>query len=196
MEIVIYRGTTPTLKCILPAELTQNIIKDIWLTFKFIDIRTGKSDRIDYYLSEGQMQLNENVLSLKFTQEMTLNFKPHDYKLDLRILLINGSAIALKNKKVVKIINVLNDDYMGEKIVSLVLSDSKDIEFESTFNNISDTFEADFNTIDIVEANNYVDLINKPTINGETVVGDKTLEDYHLESLNSEEIISLWNDVK
>lgn len=196
MGIVIYRGTTPTLKCILPTQLTADIIKEIWLTFKFIDMRTGQTNRIDYYLSDGQMALNENVLSLKFTQEMTLAFKTHDYKLDLRILLVDGSAIALKNKKVVKIINVLNDEFMGDKTVSLVLSSNKEIEFETTFNDISDSFDADFDTVNIVEVNDYLKLLNKPTINGEIVVGDKTLEDYHLDDLSDDEIVSIWNDIK
>ena len=114
MSLTIYRGTTPTLKCILPADLTANIIQEIWLTFKFIDIRTGQTDKIDYFLSDGSLTLNENILALNFTQKQTLRFLPHEYKLDVRILLKNNSAIALKEKKTVKIIDVLNDGLMGE----------------------------------------------------------------------------------
>lgn len=69
MNLEIYRGTTPTLKCILPTDLTADIIQEIWLTFKFIDIRTGQTDKIDYFLSDGSLTLNENVLALNFTQK-------------------------------------------------------------------------------------------------------------------------------
>ena len=59
MDITIYRGTTPTLKCILPTDLTADIIQEIWLTFKFIDIRTGQTDKIDYFLSDGSSYWNK-----------------------------------------------------------------------------------------------------------------------------------------
>lgn len=80
-----------------------------------------------------------------------------------------------------------------EKIITLVLSDTTNIEFESTFNDIPTNFEADFNTVQAIESNDYLKLMNKPKINGEVVEGDKTLEQYHLESLSTEEIIHMWN---
>ena len=68
-------------------------------------------------------------------------------------------------------VDVLLNESTGEeeKIITLVLSDTKNIEFESTFNDIPSSFEADFDTIQIIEQNDYLKLINKPKINGEVV---------------------------
>lgn len=93
-------------------------------------------------------------------------------------------------------VDVLLNESTGEeeKIITLVLSDTKNIEFESTFNDIPSSFDADFDTIQIIEQNDYLKLINKPKINGEIVEGDKTLEQYHLENLSAEEIMHMWNE--
>ena len=71
-------------------------------------------------------------------------------------------------------VDVLLEQSTGEeKIITLVLSNTTNIEFESTFNDIPTSFEADFNTIQAIESNDYLKLINKQKINGAIVEGDK-----------------------
>lgn len=200
MAISIYRGTTPTLSCILPTELTDKTIAEVWLTFKFINKQTLRCDQIDYYLSKGNLTLKGNLLSLRFTQEDTLRFKPVDYKLDIRLLLNNGNAMALKTKKIIHIIDVLKNgviesDGIGQnEIIPVILSDNNNMEFKTLFNDIQQTFDVGLNAQTVISGD-YNDLLNKPQINGVVLEGNKTFADLHFTSLQPDQIEDIWNEL-
>lgn len=64
--------------------------------------------------------------------------------------------------------------------IEFEIQDSNSLEFD-----LSDPQSLEFSTSDIIEvrqSGDYPDLTNKPSINGVTLIGDKTTEDLHIEA--------------
>ena len=198
MGISIYRGTTPTIKCILPALINIDSVKEICLTLRCRKtLYTPYYTDYNYFLSTNQLKLEDNVVSLAFSQEMTLALFPTKHKLDIRILLKNDCALALKEKQTVEVKDVLNDGMLVEggttKIQTLVLSNDVSEEFDGYFNDETQEFEAQFGVLyNAGGTSNYNSLENKPMINGVTLQGDLTLEDLGILDIPSELIEEMW----
>lgn len=193
MAISIYRGTTPTLKIILPSDMTEDTVLEAWLSFRPSRDNCIKR-QIDYYLTEKQLTLNSNVLALNFSQNGTLKFAPGTYRVDLRILLTNKSALAIKHKKLINVIDVLKDGVIGGdelKDYTLVAT-NKAQEFDVLFNEETMTFDADFG-LEVNAVSSYKTLLDKPSINGVELIDDKSFEDLGLEALDEMDIYDLWN---
>lgn len=104
MSIQIYRGTTPTIYCNLPEDIDPAMIAEVWMT-----IAHGKKYCLDFSLDEGTLHLNGRTLSVRLTQEETLSMKPHECNLGLRLLLTDGTALAIKRPVDVEVIDVTKD---------------------------------------------------------------------------------------
>lgn len=201
MAISIYRGTTPTLRCILPEELTDKSIAEVWITLKFFDRATLHRDQIDYFLSKGEFSLSGNVITLAMSQDDTLRLHPNDYRLDIRILLSNGSAVALKQKKTIHVIDVLKDGRIEiegisqNRIIPVVLSDKNSTEFTAIFNEAQQTFNAELGTQIVVGSGDYNDLTNRPQINGVTLEGNLSFEDLGFYSIQPDMVKDIWDEI-
>ena len=55
-----------------------------------------------------------------------------------------------------------------------------DVIFKAKFKTMN-KLDADLGQITKVSTSDYEELYNKPILNGETIIGDKTGEDYHLQ---------------
>ena len=55
-----------------------------------------------------------------------------------------------------------------------------DDDLQVSFNTVNESFVCDFGEIQTVTSVNYESLFNKPSINGVTLIGNKTGEDLHL----------------
>ena len=201
MAISIYRGTTPILRCILPEELTDKSIAEVWITLKFFDRATLHRDQIDYFLSKGEFSLSGNVITLAMSQDDTLRLHPNDYRLDIRILLSNGSAVALKQKKTIHVIDVLKDGRIEiegisqNRIIPVVLSDKNSTEFTAIFNEAQQTFNAELGTQIVVGSGDYNDLTNRPQINGVTLEGNLSFEDLGFYSIQPDMVKDIWDEI-
>ena len=86
------RGTTPTLTIKLNGMMVEDL-KTIWVTFKQKDIVLTKTE------ADVGKDIEENALTVPFTQEDTLAFKSGNVKVQIRALLEDGTtAIASKIK--------------------------------------------------------------------------------------------------
>lgn len=201
MAISIYRGTTPILRCILPEELTDKSIAEVWITLKFFDRATLHRDQIDYFLSKGEFSLSGNVITLAMSQDDTLRLHPNDYRLDIRILLSDGSAVALKQKKTIHVIDVLKDGRIEiegisqNRIIPVVLSDKNSTEFTAIFNEAQQTFNAELGTQIVVGSGDYNGLTNRPQINGVTLEGNLSFEDLGFYSIQPDMVKDIWDEI-
>jgi len=97
--VIITRGTTPEITCVLPYELQIESISEIWISIS----QTG-AILVDRKLSNGGIIISDHNLLIRLTQEETLSFKTSDVaKCGVRLLLHDGTAMASKIIEVVTI---------------------------------------------------------------------------------------------
>ncbi len=86
--MIIARGTTPTIECVIPEELPLDTAKEIWVT-----IKQGGTIVVDRTLTSSGVTIGENTIFIKLTQEETLQFNNMTKTIiGLRILLNDDNA--------------------------------------------------------------------------------------------------------
>lgn len=95
--MIVTRGTTPELFCVIPAEISVDNIKEIW-----ISIAQMGEIIVDRKLSDGGVIINVLNLTFRLTQEDSLKFKTFSPAYcGVRILLNDGTALASKKEEVI-----------------------------------------------------------------------------------------------
>ena len=96
----MYRGTTPTLKFTINAEVDLTAIEEVWITFNL------SSEQITYTKDDVIIDPVDNTISLELSQEDTLRFNKREIEVQLRFLMDDGKAYAspIKNLVVNKIL--------------------------------------------------------------------------------------------
>lgn len=94
--MTITRGTTPELFCVIPAEISVDNVKEIWISIA----QTGEVI-IDRKLSDGGIVINVPNLTFRLTQEESLKFRTFSSAYcGVRILLNDGTALASKKEEI------------------------------------------------------------------------------------------------
>lgn len=88
MAISIYRGTTPTVQFQLPDDIPAEYVAEAWMTFA-----RGKTILFDFSMDNGDLIMNGNTLSHRFSQEETLSVKAQSCEIGIRLLMTDGSAL-------------------------------------------------------------------------------------------------------
>ena len=84
----MYRGTTPTISFTLSSDIDLNSSEQVWVTFE------NHSKILTKSRSDLDIDAENNVIRLQLAQEETLSFTPGEVKIQLRMLLADGNAIA------------------------------------------------------------------------------------------------------
>lgn len=86
----MYRGTTPTIRWyITTEELDFDNIEKVWMTLK-----DAKGNRINAPESDIEINSDERYIEYTLSQKQTLDFRMGTLKLQLRVLLKDGQALA------------------------------------------------------------------------------------------------------
>lgn len=93
----IIRGTTPTIKVVIKNEIDLTTVLEVW-----IYIVQQKRVKIDKLLSDVTIDTESRTISVTLDQEDTLALKAdQDTLLQIRMLLLDGTALATVAEKVV-----------------------------------------------------------------------------------------------
>ena len=71
--IEITRGTTPTLSCVVPSSIPVSEVDEIWFTIAQNGVIIA-----DKKLSDGTVQVTENIVSIKLSQKESLMLKTYE----------------------------------------------------------------------------------------------------------------------
>lgn len=109
MSVEIIRGTTPTLD--FPIENTS-IIKELELTFsQCID---GETLTLQKELGKGEVELYQDYVRIRLSEEETFTFSTGAVSLQMRILSKNGN-VAASNIERIKIMPSLSEDILSKE---------------------------------------------------------------------------------
>lgn len=84
------RGTTPTLKFILPKSLTDIKIKEVYVTM-------AQARRVILDKDISCVKIQDNNIFLSLTQEDTLKFK-HDIKIEIQVAIKTDRNLVYRSK--------------------------------------------------------------------------------------------------
>lgn len=91
----MYRGTTPTIQWNINNDnLDFSEIEQIWMTFK-----DSSGNKITKDIKEISIDPDEKTITYEFSQEETLKIHTGIVETQLRVLLINGAALATEIKE-------------------------------------------------------------------------------------------------
>lgn len=106
----MYRGTTQVFKIVVLTKLDMSKIKQVYVTF------ANKTTQITKDITDVKIEPDKKTITVYLTQYDTLAFTPGSVKMQVRILLTDGSAHA-SNTKTIEVEKILRD---GEIFVNEV----------------------------------------------------------------------------
>ncbi len=93
-DLVIVRGTTPIIECLIPDDIPLSEATEAW-----VSIGQGGALVVDKSLSQGTAVIDGQTLSIALTQEETLKFKTYTQAvIGVRLLLNGTDALASLNQ--------------------------------------------------------------------------------------------------
>lgn len=90
----MYRGTTPTITMKLNTDLSFDLIKEIWVTFKSWKTEVTKT------IENCHLDDENKTITVELSQEDTLSFGIGEVAVQLRFVLDNGQAFASPIRKI------------------------------------------------------------------------------------------------
>ena len=107
MEII--RGTTPTIVITVTSELDLHQVSQVW-----IYLSQQNKVKVDKLISNVTFDYDQKIINVKLSQEDTLALKAGEALFQIRLLLVDNTALATPASKV-EIIEVYKDGIIDEE---------------------------------------------------------------------------------
>ena len=85
----LIRGTTPTIEIIVKTEIDLHDVSQVW-----VYISQQKKVKVDKIISDVTFDYDHRIMTVKLEQEDTLGLKAGEALFQIRLLLIDGTALA------------------------------------------------------------------------------------------------------
>lgn len=113
MAIVIRRGSTPEIKCYIPEDIDMSSIVNIWLYLT--QNEHGKDIvKVDKVFTELTVNVEEHYISVRLSQDDSLNLKVGTALIQIRLLMQDGACLP-SSEETVRVLNVYKEGVMTDE---------------------------------------------------------------------------------